>query len=204
ELAILVLDQCDEGGAVGIVFDPLDLGRDVEFATLEIDLAVGPLMTAAAKPYGDAAAAVAPAACILAFGQRLYRCAPMHTRAIDQHELALTRRHRVVGFECHAVASLQTRGHVNLVALFEGHDRALDLRLLAHSPLESLDLAFAHMGIDAFDLHVEQLLNRLLDLRLGGVPGDLEHHLVAPRANPRLLPDHPPHHHLSLARHRPS
>src|SRR5262249_58078755 len=95
ELAILVLDQCDEGGAVGIIFDPLDLGRDIEFATLEIDLAVGPLMTAATKPYGDAAAVVAPATCILALGQRLYRCAPMQTGAIHPHDLPPTPRHPV-------------------------------------------------------------------------------------------------------------
>ena len=32
QLAVLVLDQRDEGGAVRIVFDPLDLGRLVELA----------------------------------------------------------------------------------------------------------------------------------------------------------------------------
>ena len=41
ELAVLVLDQRDEGGAVRIVFEPLDLRRHVELAALEVDHAVG-------------------------------------------------------------------------------------------------------------------------------------------------------------------
>ncbi len=65
--------------------------------------------------------------------------------------------------------SLQTRRHVDAVTLFEGHDRALDLRLLADRALEGLDLALADEGVDALDLDVEQLLDRFLDLRLGRV-----------------------------------
>ena len=42
ELAVLVFDQRDEGGAVGIVFEALDLRRHVELAALEIDQAVAP------------------------------------------------------------------------------------------------------------------------------------------------------------------
>ena len=59
------------------------------------------------------------------------------------------------------------------MALFEGHDRAFDFRLLADRPFEGLDLALADVGVDALDLDVEQLLDRLLDLRLGRMPGDL-------------------------------
>jgi hypothetical protein len=40
ELAILILHQRDEGGAVGIIFEPLDGGRLVPLATLEVDIAV--------------------------------------------------------------------------------------------------------------------------------------------------------------------
>src|SRR5947208_13486103 len=85
------------------------------------------------------------------------------------------------------------------MALFEGHDRALDLRLLAHSPFESLDLAFAQMRIDALDFDVEQLLDRLLDLRLGRIPGDLEHHLVALRSERRFLGNHRRDDHVVVA-----
>src|SRR5262245_14208677 len=189
KLAVLVLDQRDEAGAVGIVFDALDLGRHVEFAALEIELAVGLLVAAAAETHGDASAVVAPAARALAFGQGLHRRAAMEAGAIDQDELALARRDRIVGFECHGAVPLQTRGHVDAVTLFEGHHRALDFRLLAHRPLERLDLALADVGVDALDLDVEQLLHRLLDLRLGRVPGDLEHHLAALGAEGCLLGD---------------
>src|SRR5262245_56512269 len=54
EFAVLVFDQCDEGGPVGVVFDPLDRRRHIEFAALEINLAVRPLVTAAAKTHGYA------------------------------------------------------------------------------------------------------------------------------------------------------
>src|SRR5712671_6097099 len=84
---------------------------------------------------------------------------------------------------------LQTRRHVDAVALFEGHDRTLDVRLLAHRPLKGLDLAFADVGVDALDLDVEELLHRFLDLRLGRIPGDLEQHLVMLRGDSRLLGD---------------
>src|SRR5712692_6211380 len=104
---------------------------------------------------------------MLALSQRLDRIAAIKAGAIDQNELALARRDGVVGLECHCAAPLQTRGHVDPVALFEGHDRALDFGLLAHRSLEGLDLTLADMGVDALDLDVEELLDRFLDLRLG-------------------------------------
>src|SRR5262249_17918250 len=164
------------------------------------DLAVGLLVTAAAETHGDASAVVAPAARSPALGQRLHRRAAMQAGAIDQDELALARRDGIVGLECHFARSLKTRRHVDLVALFEGHDRALDLRLLADRSLEGFDLALAEMGVDALDLDVEQLLDRLLDLRLGRMLGDLEHHLVALRGERRLLGDDRRNDHVVKAR----
>src|SRR3954451_16826677 len=63
--------------------------------------------------------------------------------------------------------SSQPGRHVDLVALFEGHDRALAVRALAKTALEHFLLAFAHQRVDALDLDVEQFLHRFLDLRLG-------------------------------------
>src|SRR5690606_36025434 len=40
QLAVLVLDEGDERGPVGIVLDPLDRGLHVPLATLEVDVAV--------------------------------------------------------------------------------------------------------------------------------------------------------------------
>src|SRR5260221_11157132 len=86
------------------------------------------------------------------------------------------------------------------MALFEGYDRAFDFRLLADRPFEGLDLALADVGVDALDLDVEQLLDRLLDLRLGRTSGDLEHHLVAFRGERRFLGDDRRDDHIVIAR----
>src|SRR5580692_9702141 len=125
ERAVVVFDQRDEGGAVRVVFEPLDLGRRVELAALEIDLAVGLLVAAAPITRRDVAIVVAAAGRILAFGQRLHRLAGIERGAVDQHQLALARRDRIILLQCHPAAPLQTRGHVDRLTFFEGHDGAL-------------------------------------------------------------------------------
>src|SRR6266702_3285335 len=89
--------QRDECGAVGIVLDALDAAGHVEFAPLEIDAAVGLLVTAAAKAHGDPAVVVAPAQRALALGQGLDRLASIEARAVDQDQLAVARGDRLVG-----------------------------------------------------------------------------------------------------------
>src|SRR5215472_6643793 len=84
---------------------------------------------------------------------------------------------------------LQTRGDVDRLALFEGHDGALGVGLLAAAALEDLPFAAPAQRVDALDLDVEQLLDRFLDLRLGRGHGDLEHHLVVLGRIGRLLGD---------------
>ena len=95
ELAIRILDQRNEPGAVGIVFDTLDGRSLVELAALEIDGTQRALVTAAAETHGDAAVVVAAAGADLALGQRLHRRAFMQTRAIDDDQLSLTGRRRL-------------------------------------------------------------------------------------------------------------
>src|SRR5450755_1464869 len=72
-------------------------------------------------------------------------------------------------------ASLQSRGHVDPMTLFQGHDRALHIGLLPDLVLEHLELALAGERVDVLDLDVEQLLDCFLDLRLGRVPAHFEH-----------------------------
>src|ERR1051325_12228903 len=86
--------------------------------------------------------------------------------------------------------SLQSRGHVDAVPLFEAHDGALHVGLLSELVAESLPLAAADQGVDALDLDVEQLLHRFLDLWLGGALAHLERHLVVLGRHGRLLSDH--------------
>src|SRR4051812_25586692 len=86
--------------------------------------------------------------------------------------------------------SLQPCGHVDAVALFEGHDGLLEVRLLARPAAERLELALAHQRVDRLHLHVEQLLDRFLDLRLGRGRRDLEDDLIMLGGRRRLLGDH--------------
>src|SRR5215831_11851356 len=90
-------------------------------------------------------------------------------------------------FSAIVVAPLESGGHVDAVALFEGHDRALGVRLRAVIAAEHLVLALAHQRVDALDLDVEQLLHRFLDLRLGGLGLHLEQHLVVLGGERRLF-----------------
>jgi hypothetical protein len=106
----LIGDQRDECGPVRIVFHPLDGGLDVELATLEIDHAVGALVTATATARRDAAGVVA-AALGQALGQRLDRLALPQARTVNDNQLALARRRRIECFSAISVPfSLLPRG----------------------------------------------------------------------------------------------
>src|SRR5688572_20313169 len=83
----------------------------------------------------------------------------------------------------------QSRGHVDAVTLFQGHDGALGVALARNDAPERLHLALAHLGVHGLHLHAEQLLDGGLDLRLGGVARHLEDHLVELRDQRRLLGD---------------
>jgi hypothetical protein len=62
-LAVGVVQQRDPGGAVGVVLDVRDLGRDtVLVGPPEVDQAVGPLVAATLVPRGDPAVHVPAAA----------------------------------------------------------------------------------------------------------------------------------------------
>ena len=86
-LAIRITDQGDKGGAVRIVFEPLDLRRHIALATLEVDDAIGLLVPTTAETNRDATGVVAAALLALAFGKRLDRLALVELAAIDDHQL---------------------------------------------------------------------------------------------------------------------
>ena len=58
-LAVKIVQQGDEGGAVGIVLDGGDLGRDIHLVALEVNDAVLDLVAAALVADGDLALRVA-------------------------------------------------------------------------------------------------------------------------------------------------
>src|SRR5262249_60611696 len=88
---------------VGVCSAPAALARPVEFTALEVDLAVGLLVAAPPVAPGRTAEIVASASRLLALGQRLYGFAAVEAGAVDQYQLALARRDRVVGLECHCL-----------------------------------------------------------------------------------------------------
>src|SRR5271168_141801 len=188
-LAVGVTDQRDEAGPVRVVFHPLDLADDVELATLEIDDAIGLLVSAAAEANGNAAGVVSAALLGLADGQRLQRLALIELAAIDDGQLANARRRRIVCLESHGDEPLNAAGDVDAVAVGERHDGLLDVLLLAAHAAKNLALAFAQQRVHRRHLDVEQLLYRRLDLRFGRLAAHLEHELVAVRGDRRLFRD---------------
>jgi hypothetical protein len=87
----LILDQRNECGPVRIVFDRSTVA-DASLATLEIDHAVGALVTATATLRVRHAAGIVAAALGQAFGQRLDRLALPQAGTVNDHQLALARR----------------------------------------------------------------------------------------------------------------
>src|SRR5438552_13997506 len=100
-LAIGIANEGDKGGAVRIVFKPLDDRRRVVLDSLEIDDPVAPLVTAAAPAHRDAAGVVAPALLPQALGQCLDRLAFPQFATVDDDEVALRGGGRIEGFERH-------------------------------------------------------------------------------------------------------
>jgi hypothetical protein len=100
------MEAGEERRAIGVVFQALDLRRDVMLGALEIDLAVGLLVAAADMPRGDAPEVIAPAGLGLALGKHLDGRALPQAAAIDQHQLAQAWSGGTEGLECHGRFSL--------------------------------------------------------------------------------------------------
>ena len=85
---------------------PLDRRRHVELGALEIDLAIGLLVAAAAKARRDAAVVVAAAGRILTFGQRLDRLALIERRTVDDRPAGAGRAWSDCSFQAPSIAPL--------------------------------------------------------------------------------------------------
>src|SRR5690606_6764669 len=85
--AVGVADERDERRAVRVVLQTLDRAFDVELTTLEVDQAVGALVTAADEAGGDATVVVTATALGETFGQSLDRLALVQARTVDNDEL---------------------------------------------------------------------------------------------------------------------
>src|SRR6185437_8432473 len=100
------------------------------------------------------------------------------------------RRPGEVGLNCLSAMTLEPRRDVDGLAFGQGDDGLLHVRALTHPAAEALGLALHVDRVDLDHVHLEQVLDRLGDLRLGGVRGDAEHDLVVLRQHRRLLGDH--------------
>src|SRR5690606_13105088 len=85
-IAVLILDQCEPGSAVRVIFESLAGPDYVEFHTLEVAQAIAALMTAVAMIGGDAATIIAATALGEAFGQSLDRVALPQIRTIGRDQ----------------------------------------------------------------------------------------------------------------------
>src|SRR5581483_9180916 len=142
---------------VWIVLDPLDGRRLVAAGALEVDLAIGLLVTTAAETRGDVAVIITPAGGVLTLHQCLYRLSVVQPGPIDADQRPLAWRDGLVGSECHdgRTPPLQTRGHVDGVTFLESHNGAFGRLQLCGLALEILQLALAHQRVDTLDLDVE-------------------------------------------------
>src|SRR3989344_4529294 len=185
QFAVFVLDQRDERGAVGIIFDPLHSAGDVKLATLEVDDAVTLLVTASDAARSHVTLVVAATGLSLAFGQRLDLATLVQVAAVDKDQAATARACRIIGFECHICILSACRprsdagGDVDRLAFGQTNNGFLDVGAGIGTTLPALGLALLDEGVDTHDLDIEQRFDRSLDLRLGGVLADLEDHRVA-------------------------
>src|ERR1700722_11305440 len=186
-LTVGIFNQRNEARAVRIVFQPLDLARDIELAPLEVDDAVGLFVAAGAEPHGDPTGVVASALRRFANSERLHGLALVEPAPVDDDELSKARRSRIVCFERHDSRSSKTGGHVDAIAVRKRDDRFLHVLLASAYPAKRLVLALAQQRVDRGDLDVEQLFDRRLDLRLGRVARDLKDELVVFRGDRRFL-----------------
>jgi hypothetical protein len=100
-LAILVLNQGDEGGTVGVVLEGEHGGGHVNLVTLKVDDTVLLLVAAALVAHGDSAIAVAARMLLELFQQALFRLDPAQTAIVGHRHLAARGRGRPEGFNGH-------------------------------------------------------------------------------------------------------
>src|SRR6516225_6928549 len=174
-LAVGVADQRDVGGAVRVVLDGLDLGRDAVLVAHEVDDAVVVLVTTALVTDRDVAVVVAAGILLLRLEQRRLGLALVQVGVHDLHDGTAARRGRLEFDDGH-LRSLP--GEVELLTGLERHVRLLDVVAATDRTPETLDLALLDNGGDALDLDLEQQFDCCLDLGLGGVAQHLEQHLV--------------------------
>src|SRR6478752_1833741 len=110
-LAVGVVEQCDPGGAVGVVLDVSDLGRHaVLVVATEVDDAVGALVPATLVTRGDPALVVAAALLGQRLDQGLLRRRPGDLDEVSDRRATTARGGRLVLADCHVSSSAPQPG----------------------------------------------------------------------------------------------
>ena len=193
-LAVLVLDERDESGAVRVVLQAEDLRGGVHLVALEVDDAVLPAVAAALVADGDAAVAVAAGVLfpdlyetLLGLGVLIdsVEAGHAHLAPCGGRGPVSFNRHLSYPPLHHALEELDALG-----VLAQLHDGLLPgLRVALRVRASALLLAAHRGGGDADDLHAEDLLNGLLYLDLIGILSDLKGILLDVEVLHRLLGD---------------
>ena len=99
---VLVLDQCDISGAVGIVLDALHGGGHLGLQTLEVDHTILPLVSAALVADGDVTIAVATGMLLQGLNQATLRfCLLVHAVEAGNSHVAAGGGVRLKSLNCH-------------------------------------------------------------------------------------------------------
>jgi hypothetical protein len=167
-LAVDVAQQRDVRGAVRIVFDALDAGRDAFLVALEVDDAVVLLVATTDVTGGDAAVVVAAAGLALLLDQRRVRRALVQVRRHHADHRAAAGRG---GLEfINAMGGSSGLGVMTSID-WPSASVTYALRQSPRRPAErkDLDLPFTFTTFTASTLTSNKLLHRGLDVGLGGV-----------------------------------
>src|SRR4051812_28281913 len=191
-LAVDVVQQRDVRRAVRVVLDRGDLRRHAVLAALEVDLAVQPLGAAAAVAGGLAAVRVAPAALLEPLDEALLGLGLRDLREVGVGREAPAGAGGLRSADRHGslpLEPLQALEDRDLVARAHLHDRLLPRPRAAGGQPAALGLGLDRGGPHLDDAHVEELLDRLADLRLVRVRVDAERVLVVRGEHVALLAD---------------
>src|ERR671923_62078 len=184
-----VVEEGDVRRPVRVVLDRGHLRGDAVLDALEVDLAVAALVPAALMARRDAAGVVAAAPLLHRAGQALLRLALRDLFEGGARHEAAARRRRSVLLERHDL-DLSPLEDVDRLAFLQLDDRFLPAWAAALDPVAPLRLRLDLDDVHARDLDVEELLDRLPDLRLVRVLVHAERVLVVLDEAVALLRDH--------------
>src|SRR5690606_30925255 len=98
QLTVFVLDQCNKGGPVRIIFDPLNSCRHIELAALEVHQTISLLMTTSNTARGHMPFIITTASLALTFNKRFDGLAFPKAALIHQDKTTLRGTCRFIGF----------------------------------------------------------------------------------------------------------